>query len=392
MVGQPMRDTAIVGIGATEFSKASGRSELRLALEAISAAMLDAGLPLHTVDALTTSTMDRNDEIEVARNLGLSDLKFFARAPFGGGGACAGVVHASLAVASGQADVAVAYRAMNERSGVRFGTVMTKMPRDTAADSIRYSWSIPFGLSTPATYAALLYRRYMSQFGAGEEHLARLAVQNRQYASTNPAAWYYGRPLTTEQYYDSRVVSEPLRVPDCCQESDGAVALVITPLDRARDLPSTAVHIAAGAQGVGVRQSVLASLYRDDITVLEETRVMGRSLWQRAGMGPQDIDVAILYDHFAPTVLMQLEALGFCGLGEGWQMLDSGELGPGGTLPVNTHGGMIGEAYIHGYNNVAEAVRQIRGTAANQVDDVNHVLVTGGPMTGTSGLILAKAP
>jgi acetyl-CoA acetyltransferase len=281
---------------------------------------------------------------------------------------------------------------MNERSGVRYGTVMATASRDDSAESVRMSWSVPFGLATPAAHAAILYRRYMYEFGATEEHLAMLAVQNRRNASTNPAAWYFERPLSREEYFASRLVASPLRVPDCCQESDGAVAIVVTSADRARDLPAPPAYVWGLSQGIGYRQSVQASLYRDEITILDETVVAGRELWRSAGVSPGDVDVAILYDHFSPAVLLQVEALGFCERGEAVGLLEGGAFEIEGRLPINPHGGLIGEAYIHGFNGVAEAVRQIRGTAANQVKEPETALATGGPLTGTSALLFGRAP
>jgi acetyl-CoA acetyltransferase len=184
---------------------------------------------------------------------------------------------------------------------------------------------------------------------------------------------------------------EPLRLLDCCQESDGAVALVVTSLERARDLPQPAVLIKAAAQGSGPDQYVMNSYYRDDLTGLPEMGVVGRQLWQRSGLSPVDIRTAVLYDHFTPYVLMQLEELGFCGRGEAPGFVAGGAIEIGGVLPLNPHGGQLGEAYIHGMNGIAEAVRQVRGTAVNQVPGDGPVLVTAGTGVPTSGLILAAA-
>jgi acetyl-CoA acetyltransferase len=167
------------------------------------------------------------------------------------------------------------------------------------------------------------------------------------------------------------------------------VALVIVSAERARDLRQRPAYVAAAAQGSGVDQFVMTSYYRDDIGI-PEMGVVGRELWRQSGLGPDDMPMAILYDHFTPYVLMQLEELGFCRRGEAKDFVADGAIELGGRLPLNTHGGQLGEAYIHGMNGIAEAVRQLRGTAVNQLDDVPHVLVTAGTGVPTSGLVLSR--
>jgi acetyl-CoA acetyltransferase len=169
------------------------------------------------------------------------------------------------------------------------------------------------------------------------------------------------------------------------------VALVVTSLDRARSLPHPPAVIVAAAQGSGPDQYVMNSYYRDDLTGLPEMGVVGRQLWRQAGIGPTDVRTAVLYDHFTPYVLMQLEELGFCERGEARHFIADGNIEIGGRLPLNPHGGQLGEAYIHGMNGIAEAVRQVRGTAINQVPGDGPVLVTAGTGVPTSGLILAAA-
>jgi acetyl-CoA acetyltransferase len=181
-----------------------------------------------------------------------------------------------------------------------------------------------------------------------------------------------------------------LHLLDCCQESDGGVALVVTSVERARDLASRPAVVAGAAQGSGSDQFVMTSYYRDDLTGLPEMGVVGRQLWRQAGITPEDVDVAVLYDHFTPFVLVQLEELGFCGKGEAKDFIADGAIELDGRLPLNPHGGQLGEAYIHGMNGIAEAVRQIRRTAANQVPEVNNIVVTAGTGVPTSGLILTN--
>jgi acetyl-CoA acetyltransferase len=379
---------AIAGIGATEFSKDSGRSELRLAAECVRAALADAGLEPSDVDGLVTFTMDANAEIAVARELGIGELSFFSRIGYGGGAAAATVQQAAMAVATGVADVVVAYRAFNERSGHRFGQVSRAAAQQANTSGVDNSFHYPMGLATPAATIALVARRYMHSYGASSTDFGRIAVVDRKHASTNPNAWFYGKPITLEQHQESRWVVEPLHLLDCCQETDGGVALVVTSLERARDLRQQPAVVAAAAQGSGSNQYVMNSYYRDELAALPEMGVVGRQLWQQSGIGPSDVDVAVLYDHFTPYVLLQLEELGFCGRGEAKDFIAGDTLELHGSLPLNPHGGQLGEAYIHGMNGIAEAVRQLRGTAANQVDDAQHVLVTAGTGVPTSGLVL----
>ncbi|WP_055620975.1 lipid-transfer protein [Streptomyces sp. JHA19] len=371
---------AVAGIGATEFSKDSGRSELRLAVEAVRAALDDAGLTPGDVDGVVTFTMDTSPEITVAQACGMGDLSFFSRVHYGGGAACATVLQAALAVAAGVAEVVVCYRAFNERSGRRFGAGVQH--REPSAEGAALGWALPFGLLTPASWVAMAAQRYLHRYGLTPEAFGHVAVVDRRYAATNPAAHFYGRPITLADHAASRWIVEPLRLLDCCQETDGGQALVVTSVERARDLPHPPAVVAAAAQGAGRGQEQMTSFYRDDLTGLPETGVVARRLWRTAGIGPGDIDVGILYDHFTPFVLMQLEEFGFCGRGEAADFVAEER------LPLNTHGGQLGEAYLHGMNGIAEGVRQVRGTAVNQVPGASRVLVTAGTGVPTSGLVL----
>lgn len=384
-----LRDkAAVAGIGATEFSKESGRSEMRLAVEATRAALHDAGIDPSEVDGMVTFTMDTNPEIEIARNLGIGELTFFSRIHHGGGAACATVQQAAMAVATGVADVVVCYRAFNERSGRRFGAGVQDRPPAPNAENAHFSWYAPFGLLTPAQWVAMFATRYMHEYGATSEDFGRVAVADRRHAATNPAAWFYEQPITLEDHQRSRWIVEPLHLLDCCQESDGAQALVVTSLQRARDLHQPAVPIRAAAQGSASDQEMMTSYYRKEISGLPEMGVVARQLWAGAGIGPEDVSTAVIYDHFTPFVLCQLEEFGFCKRGEAKDFVRDGNIELGGRLPVNTHGGQLGEAYIHGMNGIAEAVRQLRGTSVNQVPGAEHVLVTAGTGVPTSGLVL----
>lgn len=384
------RAAAIVGIGATDFSKDSGRSELRLAAEAVTAALADAGLTPADVDGLTTFTMDTNTQAAVARASGIPSLKFFSNIPFGGGAAAATVQQAAMAVATGVADVVVAYRAFNERSGNRFGQFATHLATGNPSSSgVDNAFSYTHGLGTPAAQVAMVARRYMHVYGARSEDFGRVAVADRKHAAVNPAAHFYGKPITLEEHQASRWIAEPLHLLDCCQETDGGVAIVVTSAERAKDLPNKPAVILGAAQGSGADQYVMTSYYRDAMTGLPEMGLVGDQLWQQSGLRPEDMQAAILYDHFTPFVLMQLEELGFCGRGEAKDFIADGAIELGGRLPLNTHGGQLGEAYIHGMNGIAEGVRQIRGTSVNQVEGLENIVVTAGTGVPTSGLVLS---
>ena len=379
---------AVAGIGQTELSKASGRTELQLACEAVRAALADAGLSPADVDGLVTFTLDNSEEMEVARNLGIGDLTLFSRVSYGGGAAAGTVLQAAMAIATGVAEVVVVYRALNDRSGLRFGSfggAITELP-------LWLSWYAPFGLLTPASWVAMQAHRYMHAYGVTNADFAPVSVVDRQHAATNPDAWFYERPITIADHQASRWVVEPvLRLLDCCQETDGGVAIVVTSAERARDLRHPPAYVTAVAQGASADGEMMTSYYRDDLTGLPEMGVVADRLWRQSGLTTADISTAFLYDHFTPFVLIQLEELGFCPRGEAKHFATVENLSIGGALPINTNGGLLGEGYIHGMNGITEAVRQIRGTSCNQVPDVEHVLVTAGTGVPTSGLILGAA-
>lgn len=379
---------AIVGVGETEFSKNSGRSELQLAVAAVRAALADAGLTPADVDGLVTFSMDSTAEIALAREIGAGELRFFSQVGYGGGAACATVQQAALAISAGVARVVVCYRALNERSGRRFGRVSRDVSSAPTSSGVDNGWHYPMGLGTPAATVAMVARRYQHVFGATGEDFGRVAVAARRHAATNPRAWFFERPITLADHQASRWIAEPLRLLDCCQESDGAVAVVVAGVEQAADLRQTPAVITAAAQGSGAEQYIMTSYYRDNLTGLPELGVVGRQLWEQSGLGPDDVRVAVLYDHFTPYVLMQLEELGFCPPGEARHFIADGAIELDGRLPVNPHGGQLGEAYIHGMNGIVEAVRQIRGSSVNQVAGAGPVLVTAGTGVPTSGLLL----
>jgi acetyl-CoA acetyltransferase len=377
---------AIVGIGATEFSKDSGRSELKLAVEAVLAALEDAGVAPEEVDGISTFTADNNAETEVFRAIGGRNLKFFSRIHYGGGAGCGTLLHAAMAIVAGVSEVCVVYRAMNERSQFRFGQPMAV--HGLMAEGALMAYHGFHGLSTAGAFLGMMMRRYMHETGASSDDFATLSVSARNYAATNPAAFFYGRPITREDYFASRMIVDPFRLFDCCQESDGGVAFVITSAERARSLRRKPVMIRAAAQSAPRAMTALTNYYRQDIAPYDEVMLSAKQLYRAADLTPADIRMAIIYDHFVPTVLPSLEALQFCAKGEAKDFIKGGTIDIRGRLPLNTNGGQVGEAYIHGMNGIAEAVRQVRGTAVNQVDNVENVIVTSGSGVPTGGLIL----
>jgi acetyl-CoA acetyltransferase len=383
-----LRETAVAGIGWTEFSKNSGRSELRLATEAIKNALDDAGLVPQDIDGYVTYEQDSNVPALIASNLGVRNLSFWSLTNPGGGGACAAVSHAAMAVAAGMAEVVVCLRALNERSGRRFG--QSAAPARIGGRGAHY---FPYGLVTPAQWVAIKARRHMHDYGTTSAHFGAIAVAARKHAQRNPNATFYGRPITLEDHQNSRMIADPLHLLDCCLETDGACAVVVTTLERAKDLKQPPVRILATAQGSGPGPAVeiMTGYNGHRIAAAPETKAMGETLFRRADVTAGDVDVAQIYDHFTPLVLMAIEALGFCGEGEGGPWLEGGRAEwPDGELPLNTSGSLLSEGYIHGMNLVLEGVRQVRGTSTAQVPNAQVSLVTAGNGVPTSGAIFTK--
>jgi acetyl-CoA acetyltransferase len=380
--------TAIVGVGHTEYSRDSGRSEMSLAVEAIHNAIIDAGLTPQDVDGIAKYTMDNNDPIDIAANLGIPSLWFFGEVGYGGGGGPVGsVLLGAMAVATGMANCVVAYRAMNERSGrgtPRYGQATVRK----GASGVN-AYQEPFGLFSPAQMVALAARRHMHLYGTKSEHFGAIAVACRTHAANNPNAVMRGRPITIDDHQNSRMIADPLHLLDCCLETDGGAAVVITSADRAKDLKHRPAYIMAGAFGAGEwnMHRVVKNVEKPET----ESTVVGKALFARAGITHKDLDVCFLYDHFTPLVLMAIEELGFCKRGEGGAFVSDGKLlYPNGSLPLNTSGGNLSEGYIHGMENIIEAVRQLRGQAINQVKDAEITLVTSGNGVPNTGMILHR--
>ncbi len=374
---------AIVGIGQTAFGKGLPDSELSLACQAIVAALADCGIPASDVDGLTSFTMEPSREQEVARNVGMGDITYFSQIGYGGGAACATVMHAAMAVATDRCRVAVAWRARKRADkGSRIWAQTPKILDD------EWQWSRPWGLLRPVDEVAMLMRRYMHEFGATRDHLANVALAFRKHANRNPAAAMFGRELTREAYFDARWISEPLCLFDNCLESDGALAVVLVAADRAQDLPQRPVFVHAAAQGLPRQHQAMVDYFGDD-PLVGASSAASAALWREADFGPADVTTAQIYDSFSPLVPFTLEGYGFCGRGEGAAFTENGALEwPDGRLPTNTAGGSLSEAYVHGFNHVLEGVRQLRGTSTSQVAGADTCLVTSAEDVPTSALLL----
>ncbi|WP_157218485.1 thiolase C-terminal domain-containing protein [Flavisphingomonas formosensis] len=386
--------TAIVGIGSTEFSKDSGRSVLALATEAARAAIADAGLTAADIDGIVRCDMDVVTTAGLAASLGLDRLSFWADTGPGGTAPCMQLGIAVAALLSGQANAVICFRSLNGRSEARFGVGAPAAADMRVGGRGSYDeYYLPYGMMTPGQFFAILAQRHMYDYGSTAEQLGAIALACRENANRTPHAQMHDRPLSMEQYLASRIIASPLRLFDFCLESDGACAVVLTRADRARDLrqPPVTIRAVAGGGPEDFRAGMMFSaLTRHDLGDIGGRAAAGE-LYRRAGLGPSDIDVAQFYDCFTISVLLQLEAFGFCGRGEGGAFAASGAIRRDGSIPINTAGGNMSEGYVHGMNHIVEAVRQLRGEAANQIAGVETALCTSGLFPVGSGAILRKA-
>jgi acetyl-CoA acetyltransferase len=378
-------ETAIAGVGYTELSKRSGRSVLSLAVEACRNAIDDAGLSLDEVDGIVSFRFmeDSVPTQAVATCLGLDPANYLLDSNLGGQAPCYLVMHAAMAVHAGLARNVVVFRALNGRSGARVGTNRVPGP----ATDFRY----PVGFSAYAQFIAMWARRYLIETGSTQEDLAAVALAQREWAVDNERAMLR-KPLTLDEYLAAPFVAEPFRIPDCTIEVDGAAAVVVTSKDRARDLrhrPVTiegAAYVAGGGSGLDMGDALLwPDMSRNYTSILAD------DLWGSAGLSPNEVDLAEIYDCFTSTVLIGTEGLGLVERGGAGKFIASGATRPGGSLPMNTHGGLLSEGYLHGMNTVTEAVLQLQGRCGNRtVEDAETCVVTSGALTDGSALILAK--
>jgi acetyl-CoA acetyltransferase len=390
--------TAIVGVGATPYyrrGESVPQTPMELAGKAVIAALADAGLTVDDLDGFALYSMGFDTSL-FAQWLGVPDVRFTAMLTGGGGGAAGSVGLASAAIVAGMADVVVSVMTLQQAAS-RFGASFAPRGKPgavySAPPSPEGNFIQPSGLMGPGQMFAVLAMRHMHLYGTKREHFAEVAISTRANAVRRETS-LMKEPLTLDQYFDARMISDPLCLFDFCLECDGAVAVVTTSVERARDLCHPPVYVVASAHGGHGRwgQAITWMGMPDEYYTSSGHRPIAQHLWDMAGCGPADVDVALIYDHFSPMVLMQLEDYGFCGVGESGPFVADGNIRwPNGSLPVNTHGGNLSEAYIIGMTHVKEAVEQLRGTAVNQVVGAQVALATGGPASiPTSGLLLRR--
>ena len=390
-----LRDrTAIVGFGLTPYGRRGEffeRSQIDQIRECLDVALEDAGIHRCEVDGFCSYSVDSNDPGMLAPALGIPNVNF-SNLVFGGGGGgtCAAIANAAAAVHAGLANVVMVWKTITQPPHARFGAAYGSA---MVAANPYSDFHRPFGLVSPVQFLALLVRRHMHRYGTKPEHLAEIAVATRRHAMRNPKA-LKREPLTIEEHQSSRMIADPFRLFDCCQENDGGGVVLVTSAERARDCRQRPVYIMAGAQGGDALwgHGLTMQNQPDDLYASAGHAHLARRLYAMAGVGPKDVDVALLYNHFSGLVLLQLEDYGFCGRGEGGAFVaDQGIYFEGGRLPVNTHGGNLSEVYLLGMTHVAEAVRQLRGTSTSQVPDAEIALVTAGPSNlPTSSMLLRR--
>ena len=376
---------AIVGIGMTEFSKRSGRNVEQLALEAGLAACKDAGLRPQDIDGLVPFPMGPSAE-DLMAGLNLPDVRYTAVSHMGGASTVASLALAALAVKQGHAETVLVFIARNGSSEARIASRVTTLPGQRYRTNLEH----PYGFSTPAQWYSMWCQRHMQLYGTTREQLGTVALTMRENAQRNPHAQMYGKPLTMAQYLAGRPIAEPYLLFDCCIETDGAGAVLVTTAERAKDLRHTPVHLIGYAEGHADSPDDIAN--RSDFFNVGLTKAAPRA-FEMADLKPTDIDVAFIYDCFTFEVIQQLEEAGFCPRGEGGAFVEEGSIGMDGALPVNPHGGLLSEGHIAGMNHIIEAVTQLRGTAgARQVDGAKTAAVTGwGDMGDGSLAVLAAA-
>jgi acetyl-CoA acetyltransferase len=379
----------IVGIGETPYYKrgAAPVSEAMLTFDAVRRAAADAGIDPRDIDGYASYSDDRTLPTMLAAALHAHEISFSNMVWGSGGGGCAAAVgNAAAAVRAGIARHVVVYRGLAQGTGGRFGR--GAYPGSGEPPFLDF---MPHGVFTPAQGIALQVRRFMHEHGIGQDPLAAIALTSYRHAQRNPRAVMYGRPLTRERYDESRWIAEPFHLYDCCQENDGAAALIVTSTERAADLPQRAVTVAGAMQGAIPRHSA-----RDRSSApfgsANFTGVAAR-LFARTGLSPADVDVLQVYENFTGGVMVALVEHGFCAPEEVETfMTEEAFRWDGGRLPLNTSGGNLAEAYIHGLELVVEAVRQVRGESTSQVPGVHTAMVVGGPFDQiVSNLVLQEA-
>lgn len=378
-----MRKAAIAGVGYTPFTKNSRQSVLSLAAEACRNAASDAGLPLQEVDGVA-SFMVLNDSVScgaLASATALPRLRWTLEFQHGGQSPCHVVGLAALAVASGQAENVLVFRALNGRSGVRVGS------GQFAGGGAQYRY--PIGYDAYMMYISMWARRYLHETGQTEMDLGHVAIAQRRYAEQNARAMLR-KPLDRDAYLASPYIAAPFRIADCTTEVDGACAVLVTSLERARDLKHPPAVVASSAFGASARPGLdIGDLLMSQDYTCNFTTILKDDLYARAGLGPEDVDFAEIYDCFSSVVLMGLEGLGLCERGTAGAFIQEGHTALDGRLPVNTHGGLLAEGYLHGMNMVTEAALQIQGRGGErQVPRHDVCVVTSGALADGSAMIL----
>jgi acetyl-CoA acetyltransferase len=383
--------TAIVGLGETRYYKrgASPDPEFKMTLEAIRLAADDAGIDVRDIDGYASFSNDRNDPAHLATALGSKHVGFSNMFWGGGGGGGSGAVaNAAAAVAAGFCDIAVAYRGLAQGQFGRFGQGSTARKSPGAG-----AFTAPYGLMSPAQSFAMRVRRFMYEHHVEQEALRAVALASYHHAQNNPRAVMHGRPLSEEDYDNSRWIVEPFHLFDCCQENDGAAAVIVTTAERARDLKHPPAYILGAAQGTDYRQAATAHNAPDYAT--SNFKTLAPRLYAMAGVGPEEVEVLQSYENFTGGVMMSIVENGFCKPDEVNEFftLDTFRF-DGGKLPLNTSGGNLAECYMHGLELITEAVRQVRGESPCQVKaEVNVSMVTSGPMVQpVSSLIVGREP
>jgi len=392
--------TAIVGVGATPYYKRGQslpQTPLELAGKAVLAALDDAGLTMADVDGLALYSMGLGGDTSLfAQVLGIPEVRFTATLTGGGGGAAGSVGLAAAAIVSGQAECVVSLMTLQQavsRFGASFAPRGKPGAQYSAPPSPQANFIQPSGLMGPGQMFAVLAQRHMYLYGTTRDAFAEVAISTRANAVTRETS-IMRTPLTRDDYFSARMIAEPFCLFDFCLECDGAVAVITTSTERAKDLRQPPVYVTASANGGHGRwgQAITWMGMPDDEFASSGHRPVAQRLWAMAGMTAADVDVALIYDHFSAMVVLQLEDYGFCGIGEGGAFVTDGNIRfPTGSIPVNTHGGNLSEAYIIGMTHVKEAVEQLRGTAVNQVEGARVALATGGPASiPTSALLLTR--
>ena len=378
---------AVAGVAETTYYKQSQAedSEFKMCLDAIIAAAADAGIEVSEIDGFASYATERSTPDRIATALGLPEHRLSNLVWGGGGGGGSGAVaNAAAAIHAGYADAVVVYRSLAQGQFGRFGQARGG-PR--AEGPLGYAQ--PYGVLSPAQQYAMRVRRFMHEHGVQQEALRAVSLASYQHAQHNPRAVMNGRPLDEATYDASRWIVEPFHLFDCCQENDGAAAVIVTTAERARDMKNKPVYILAGGQGSQFRQSAWAHNAPDYAT--SNFKNNARSLYDMAQVTPEDVDVAQVYENFTGGVVMSIIEHGLIPVEQANEefTLDNFRF-DGGKLPLNTSGGNLAECYMHGFELVIEAARQVRGESTAQVDDVEVSLVAGGPMVEpTSNLMLA---